>query len=174
MRIKARNNRFIIGIDPDVDMSGIATLDVDKRELWADTLPFPQLIDFCKELAHQCKENGKELTICVENSWTSTHNWHLLEGKRKEYSAQIGYKVGANHAVGKLIIEMLEHENLTVTEKRPLAKIWNTKDGKISHDKLINLLECSGISTSIKRTNPEKRDAALLAIDESGIPMRIK
>jgi hypothetical protein len=45
MRTKARNNRFIIGIDPDVDMSGIATLDVDKRELWADTLPFPQLID---------------------------------------------------------------------------------------------------------------------------------
>lgn len=174
MRTKARNNRFVIGIDPDVEMSGIATLDVDRRELWADTLPFPQLIDFCKELARQCKENDKELTICVEASWASSHNFHLHHTDSRAKAASKGYDEGRNHETGKKIIEMLEHAGLAVTEKRPLLKTWNTRDGKISHDLLMSLLAGSGISTSVKRTNQEKRDAALLAIDESGIPMCIK
>lgn len=168
-----KRSDFIIGIDPDCDLSGVAILDVTDRTIWAETLPFPLLIKFIKDRIATAKEQGKTTLVVIEQSWNTSHNWHLSPHDTKFTAARKGYDEGRNHEVGKKIVEMLNHLNIETKEQIPLKKTWKTKDGKISHDILMEMLADSGISTSLKRTNQEKRDAVLLAINESGIPMRL-
>ena len=89
-------------------------------------------------------------------------------------SAKKGYDVGCNHETGRKIVEVAQSTLLEVKEKFPLRKIWKGKDGKITHGELVALFEGSGIVCNTGRSNQEKRDAALLALDASGMPMRMK
>ena len=52
-------------------------------------------------------------------------------------------------------------------EQYPLRKIWKGKDGKITDE------EIKAFMPIIERTNQEERDAALLAWNEAGFPMKI-
>lgn len=156
---------IVIGIDPDVEMSGVARVDVAKGTAWADTLPLPLLLDYVAGVA---LDSAVTVVVVVEASWASSHNWHVRPCGGARAAAKTGYNVGRNHQTGMDIVELLRHRGISVVEKQPLVKIWSGKDGKITHDEMTSI--CGWGRT---RSNQEERDALLLAWDHAGLPMRI-
>ena len=112
---------------------------------------------------------GRSTAVVVEASWHDTHNWHLSWRDSAGIAARKGYDEGRNHEVGKKIIEMLNHYGIEVVEKRPLRKIWQGKDRKITHREITAIT-----GWDKKRSNQEERDAMLLAWDYSNLPIIIK
>ena len=158
---------IIIAIDPDVELSGVARLDVASKKSWADTLPFPLLIDYIRNVYNE--NVMKRVAVIVEASWHSTHNWHLRRWEKPQIAAKKGYDEGRNHETGKKIIEMLTYYGIPVEEQKPLRKIWKGKDGKITHEEMTAICRWDK-----KRNNQEERDAMLLAWDYSNFPIIIK
>lgn len=160
---------IIIGIDPDVDLSGVARVDVAEKRVWADTLPFPLLLEYMLTMREVAKVKKKRLLVVIEASWLISHNWHILPSDTKNIAARKGNDAGRSHEVGRKIVEMLNHYGIEVKEQLPLKKIWNTRDGKISHEEIVFITNWEK-----KRSNQEQRDAILLAWNESGLPMRAR
>ena len=161
------NYDLIIGIDPDVDKSGFATLDVNKRAITVTSLPFPEIA--AHEIRYLADLGGAKIVVVVEASWMIHGNWHVNQFDRRNKAAAKGYDVGRNHQVGKLIVEMCKYYNIPVVEHIPLQKCWSGKDRKITHEELTQF--CPIDKT---RTNQEERDAALLAWCFADLPIRIK
>ena len=86
-------NKVYIGIDPDVDASGVARLAGDRIE--CATLLFPALLEYILE--------NRDAHFVIESSWTTGHVWHGKGNKGKAHSARLGYDVGRNHEVGRKI-----------------------------------------------------------------------
>ena len=168
-----RNYDTIIGIDPDCDRSGVAVIDAAARELPVHTMTFPELVQYLTCVAADSIEGGSILVV-VEASWKTETNWHGRRGDRYRVAAKKGYDVGRNHETGRKISEMAKAYGLEVEEKAPLRKCWKGRDGKITHWELVFLLAGSGVRHGLGgRSNQEERDAALLALDASGIAMKI-
>ena len=165
---------IIIGIDPDVNRNGVAVLDIKTGNMLMYSMSFPELIRWLHEQSEAvCKDMMRRLVV-VEASWKTQTNWHGRYGDSRRVSARKGYDVGCNHETGRKIVEVAQSTLLEVKEKYPLRKIWKGKDGKITHVELVSLLEGSGIVCNTRRSNQEERDAALLALDASGMPIRMK
>ena len=162
------NRRVIIGIDPDVEQSGVARVDKEARKAWADRLPFPLLIDYLHGVQAECKRTGAILQVYIESTRSITHNWHLKPSDSKAVAAAKGRNIGAMQEVGRLVAEMCEHCGIDATEIPPFKKCWKGKDGKITHDELSAFVP--GLPS---RTNQEERDAMLLAWNHAGFPIRI-
>lgn len=160
---------IIIGIDPDVTCSGVARLDVAEKKVWADTLSFPLLLEYLLTMRDAAKLKGKKLLVVIEASWLVSHNWNLRGSDTPRVAASKGNDAGRMHETGRKIVEMLNHYGIEVKEQLPLKKIWNGPNGKISHDELTFIVKWDK-----KRSNQEQRDAALLAWNESGLPIRTK
>lgn len=164
----------IIGIDPDCGRSGVAVLDIGTPGMQVYTMSFPELVQYLTCLAADGVE-GMRILVVVEASWRTETNWHGRRGDGYRVAAKKGYSVGRNHETGRKISEMAQSYGLAVDEKSPLRKCWKGRDGKITHGELVSLLDGSGVRHSLGgRSNQEERDAALLALDASGITMRIK
>ena len=161
-------DRIIIGIDPDVDQSGIGRLDVAERKCTATHLPFPLLIDYIKDVAQVARMKKVSLVVYVEASWLISHNWHIQFRDTKAVAAKKGQEVGRMHETGRKIVEMLEHYGIDVREQHPLKKCWQGKDGKITHNEITQVCKWDR-----KRSNQEERDAMLIAWYASGLPIRI-
>lgn len=160
----------IIAIDPDVSKSGVAILDVVARTMKTCTMSTPELIDMLLTESRKMLPKG-DLLVVVEASWLASTNWQLNAKDTLRTAAAKGERVGRNHQVGIMLVELCEYFNLTCLEKQPLLKIWHGRDGKITFTELHKLCAGSKISYNAKKNNQEERDAALLAIDISGIPM---
>ena len=167
MVIDMNYNNFI-GVDPDLEKSGVAYLEKSTRKLEVCTLSFPDLLDYLKAVKEKSDELGEPVIVVVEAGWLNKGNWHLLSKDSRAVSAAKGNHTGRNHEVGRKIVEMCKHYGLEVVEKRPLRKIWKGKEGKITHKELSSFTGITG------RTNQEGRDAALIAWDYAGLPIRIK
>lgn len=157
---------IIIAIDPDVDQSGVARLDVTQRKSWADTLPFPMLVEYVRTVHRQ---NAGKVTVVVEASWHKTHNWHLSRYDKIGTAARKGYDEGRNHEAGRKLVEMLQYYGIEVEEQPPLRKIWQGPDRKITHTEITAITKWDK-----KRSNQEERDAMLLAWNRSGLPIIIR
>lgn len=153
-----------IGIDPDIDKSGVAWLDSETRELRMMTFGFADLID----LFDVVSKSDTPPTVVVEASWLVQSNWHYTPYDTRRKCASLGRAVGRNHQTGILIAQMAEHYGLRVTLRKPLTKCWQGKDRKITQ------AELEAITGTAGRTNQEMRDAALLAWVEAGLPIRVK
>ena len=160
---------LIIAIDPDTEKSGVATLDLDGMEVHAEAMPFPVLLE---ELSNtQCLSRGKNFKVIVEGGWlVSKSNYHYARGRGGE---RIAKNVGANHETGRKIVEMLAHWGIEHEVIRPLKKCWKGRDGKITLSELNSLLRGMGIR-EMGRCNQDVRDAVLIALTCSGLPMRMK
>lgn len=156
----------IIAIDPDVKASGVAVLDIPKRSVEARAMPFPELIDMLRDVSQwtsACK-------VIVEGGWlVSKSNYHYARGRGGE---RIAKNVGANHETGRKIVEMLEHWGIEHEVIHPLKKCWKGRDGKITLAELNSLLRGMGIK-EMGRCNQDVRDAVLIALTYSGLPMRM-
>lgn len=159
---------IIIGIDPDVDQSGVARIDTAERKTWATTLNFPLLIDYVVTVSRDAARKGKTLKVIVEASWQCRKNWHLKRYEKPSVAARKGYDEGRNHDTGQKIVEMLRFHNVNVVEKYPLRKVWKGPDRKITHAEMTAV--CGWDKT---RSNQEERDAMLIAW-ESTFPIIIR
>lgn len=166
---KTKYNR-IIAIDPDVEKSGVAIIDVTGRTLSTSSMAMPELAEYLRTEGMKMIPKG-DLLVVVEASWLDSANWHLSPKDTIRTAAAKGERVGRNHQVGLMLVELCNFYNLTCHEKQPLLKMWHGKDGKITFTELHKLCAGSKISYNAKKNNQEERDAALLAIDISGIPM---
>lgn len=165
--------KFIIGIDPDVKKSGFAVLDVDAKEIvQVEALSFPDLILMLNRI---CIDNRLEfgqpklsgVQIVIEDS-DDTTNWHLPAGVNTRAAAAIGHNVGLCHATQRHIQEWAVNLGFDVKLTKPLKKEWMGRDGKITQEEIMQFIP--GLP---KKMNQECRDAALLAWNEAGLPIRI-
>lgn len=150
-------SKTYIGIDPDTDKSGFAVIQ-DAKCTYIATLDFFDLLD-------KINEYDKPIVI-VEAGWlNSITNYHAAAGKGGQ---RISMYVGRNQMVGMLIIRYCQRQGIQVVEQKPLRKIWKTKGEKISHEEISKI-----IPNFPARSNPETRDAALLAWVYAGLPIKI-
>lgn len=157
----------VIGIDPDVDESGVAFLIVESRILEVYRLTFAYLLDYLQEIGDVLMREGKNFVVVVEAGWLNKAHWHVGKGGSAARSAAIGNHTGRNHEVGRKIVEMCRHYGIEVVEQPPLRKMWKGKDGKITHEELQHFTGITG------KTNQETRDAALIAWEYAGLPIKI-
>lgn len=131
-----------IGIDPDIDKNGVAVYDTQDNSLDLRNLSFWDLID-------EIESYLVPITLIIESGHLiSISNWH--GAKTKSTAAKIGKNVGANHQVGRLLIEYCEHKGIEYKAVEPKGKIRAEMFNRIW-----------GIS---KRTNQEQRDSAMLLL----------
>lgn len=156
---------IIIGIDPDVEASGVATLIRRTKKIDATTMTLPTLLDYLRRVRYPTLT----VAVVVEASWTTAHNFHSLPSDSKAVAAKKGYHVGRNHQIGIDIADVAQHFSLDVRLQPPLRKIWKGKDRKITHEEI-----CAITGYTAKRSNQEERDAMLLAWTSANLPIRIK
>ncbi|KAA5532679.1 hypothetical protein F0919_18025 [Taibaiella lutea] len=142
---------LIIGIDPDVDASGVATINQVTNELELTCLKFFELYKYLTE--H--KDNIK--LVVIEAGWLNKGNWHKIRGTAN-INAKIGERTGANFEVAKKISEMCDHLKVPFKEIKPLLKVWKGPDRKITAQEFEKQTGLKG------RTNQEMRDAGLIAL----------
>lgn len=156
----------IIAIDPDTEKSGVALLDLKRNEVEASAMPFPELLDMLRDVSMwttPCK-------VVIEGGWLiPKSNFRAIYGSLGE---KIAKNVGANHETGRKIVEMLAHWGIEHEVIHPLKKCWKGKDGKITLAELNSLLRGMGIR-EMGRCNQDMRDAMLIALTYSGLPMRM-
>jgi hypothetical protein len=159
---------IIIGIDPDVSKSGVVVISRDGKVEACGTLTFPQLLEYLLIEKDRSRAENLSIVVVVEASWKISTNWHAGRGDSIRTAARKGKDAGRCHEVGRKIVECAQYYGLEVVEKLPLKKIWKGKDGKITDAEIKAFMPFQG------RTNQEERDAALLAWDYAGLPIRIR
>lgn len=159
------NHDIIIGIDPDVEASGVATLIRRTKKIDATTMTLPTLLDYLRRVRYPTLT----VAVVVEASWTTAHNFHSLPSDSKAVAAKKGYHVGRNHQIGIDIADIARHFSLDVRLQPPLRKIWKGKARKITHEEI-----CAITGYTAKRSNQEERDAMLLAWTSANLPIKIK
>jgi len=169
MKVKYQN---IIGIDPDCEKSGACFIEFATRKLKASALTFPNLMDYLQFVKKKSEEAGQSAIVVVEAGWMNTiSNYHT---KADRAGQRIAKNVGANHEVGKKIVEMAKHYGLEVVEQRPFKKCWKGRDGKITQDELDEVMQNAGLGQLDRRVSQDVRDAVLMTILFANLPIRIK
>ena len=147
---------LILGIDADVDKSGIAIYSKTSKTLQYNSLSFFDLLEYLKTV----KESVD--FVKVEAGWLNKKS-NFRNTKIKNVSDAISRKVGENHAVGKKIVEMCDYLGIKNKLSRPHMKRWKGREGKITHEELIKLLNPLGIEIN-KKTNQDVRDSILICL----------
>jgi len=143
-----------IGIDPDVKKSGVAIIS-NNKVLTALSLNFFELYEYLK-----ISSQNIEL-IKIEASWLISTNFTAHSGTIAQ-RLKIANYTGANHEVGRKIVEMCEYLQIKYKLIRPLKKIWKGPNKKITHAELINIWQVKKLGFIKKQSNQEERDAILL------------
>lgn len=159
-----------IGIDPDAEKSGVGVVKRATREVDVKQLAFASLVAFIRLQYHRAEVQGKTIMVIVEGGWLIHGNWHIPFRCSTAKAAAIGRSVGMNHQTGLLLVEILKAEGIPVQVQRPLRKMWQGADGKITS---AELAEITG-KEKLPRCNQEGRDALLIAWVASGLPVRVK
>ncbi|TPU61303.1 hypothetical protein [Acinetobacter baumannii] len=133
--------QIIIGIDPDLEKSGVAILGND---LQLKNLTFPETVELFRNEQDSIKK------VVIEAGWLNKKaNFRNGANKSLAVNEQISKRVGENHATGKLLVQMAKHMGLAVIEVKP------TKT-KVNSDEFNRITGWQG------RTNQEQRDAGML------------
>lgn len=163
----------IIGIDPDAEKNGIATLNPKTRKLTATAMSFADTLDYLRYKQHQAQTTNTKMIVVIEAGWLNKAHWHIGYRDSQQAAAAKGNAVGRNHETGRKLAEMCQHWEIDYQLVKPLAltiggvHLWNGKDGKITAEELKAMTGLTG------RTNQEARDAALIAWSWADLPMRI-
>lgn len=138
-----KKEKYLIGIDPDVDKSGVAFLSGNQLQL--DNLTFFQLFDYFVEM----KKQYPDLEVFVECGFLNKSNWHRKNDQSAAFNAKIGSYTGANFETAKKIVEMCEYLKITHYKIKPTAS-------KITNSYFKQITGYTG------QTNQEQRDAFML------------
>jgi hypothetical protein len=159
-----------IGIDPDAEKSGVGVVKRATREVDVKQLAFASLVAFIRLQYHRAEVQGKTIMVIVEGGWLIHGNWHIPFRCSTAKAAAIGRSVGMNHQTGLLLVEILKAEGIPVQVQRPLRKMWQGADGKITSEELAAITG----KEKLPRCNQEGRDALLMAWVASGLPVRVR
>lgn len=165
--VKTKYDR-IIGIDPDVEKSGVTELHVETRMVNIAALSFPDLMDYLQKMKRDFVDKGEKIVVVVEAGWKKQSNWHASKTRSIAAAAKTGNNTGRNHEVARKIAEMARHYGLEVDEIYPLKKIWKGPEGKITHEELSFIV--GGLT---KRQSQDCRDSCLIAWEYAGLPLKI-
>lgn len=136
------SDQIIIGIDPDLDKSGVAIRWPDALSL--NNLTFVELKDLIE------REQPVIKKVVVEAGWLNEKaNFHYRPNQSKSAGERIAKNVGENHATGKLIVQLIESMGIPVQLLKPTRSKLSSKD-------------FNRITGWEKRSNQEQRDAAML------------
>ena len=136
---------LIIGIDPDLEKSGVAIL---SQSLELKNLTFSETVELFRSQQDQIKK------VVIEAGWENKKsNFHSRIGQHKSVGERIAKNVGENHATGKLLAEMAKSCGLAVVLVQPTRTKLKAED-------------FNRITGWQGRTNQEQRDAAMLLISE--------
>ena len=140
------NSQKIIGIDPDVDKSGVCIVN---EMLQIERLTTMDLVDLFAliEGMRDC-----DIRVIVEAGWMNKTNFHVRGMDSVWKSAKIGSHVGANHEIGRQIIKFCEKVGVEYHAIKPKGHKMNALDFK----------KRSGWT---KRTNQEMRDAYKIILE---------
>lgn len=112
--------RFIIGIDPDLEASGVAIWDA-QEQIWSDVSLVP-LEDMGNHLDSAFFPYPKSSTVIyVEAGWKNAQA-NFRRGHKSSVSESIAMRVGMNHATSILTARMLRKQGWEVVEIAPLGK----------------------------------------------------
>ena len=139
-------NKTFIGIDPDVNKSGVAYKN--GKDVVLKNLKFFDLFDYLKDLVLS-EEN---LEVYIECGFLNKSNWHAVNGSNA-INANIGQRTGANHETAKKIVEMCEYLKIKHFKIKPTRSKVNAE-----FFKQITKLDL--------RTNQETRDAYMLIFSQ--------
>ena len=137
----------IIGIDPDVDKSGVCIVN---EMLQIERLTTMDLIDLFVLI--ESMRDCRDIKVIVEAGWKNKTNFHVRGGDSAWKSAKIGSHVGANHEIGRQIIKFCEKVGVEYHAIKPKGHKMSALDFK----------KRSGWT---KRTNQEMRDAYKIIIE---------
>lgn len=141
--------KLIIGIDPDLDKSGVAIWASDKTFVLA-CLNLPELVEL-----FTANKNVIEKVV-IEAGWLiKKSNFHARQNQSVFSRESAARNVGENHATGKHIECFARAIGLNVQLLKP--------QGKKTHEEFVRITSYEG------RTNPEKRDAGMLVY---GMPFK--
>ncbi|MFX5627636.1 hypothetical protein ABTD72_05150 [Acinetobacter baumannii] len=133
--------QIIIGIDPDLEKSGVAILGND---LQLKNLTFPETVELFRNEQDSIKK------VVIEAGWKNKKaNFRVGGGHSRQVNEQIARRVGMNHATGILLAEIAQALGLAVLLVKP------TKS-KLNADEFNKITGWQG------RTNQEQRDAGML------------
>lgn len=145
-------SKILIGIDPDVDKSGVAYIGINK-EMQLNNMTFFELFDYliyAKKLSENMLITASiPIKVYIEAGWLNKPNWHTSGKMNIATVAQIGARTGANHEVGRKIAEMCEHLHINYELVRPTQS-------------KVDAVYFKQLTKYHKRTNQEQRDAAML------------
>ncbi|MCG9964602.1 hypothetical protein [Shewanella cutis] len=142
---------LIIGIDPDLQASGVAIVIRNKISSM-QKMPFPELIEYITTLAAD-----NEIIVKLEdvNAWAGVKH---RAGTGPAAMRKISQNVGQVKATASLIKEMLNSKGIDVQLVKPLKGEVKMM-AKKNHVYFCKLTGWQG-----GRTNEDTRDAALIAL----------
>ncbi|EPX3864195.1 hypothetical protein ACWY7A_003488 [Acinetobacter baumannii] len=133
--------QIIIGIDPDLEKSGVAILGND---LQLKNLTFPETVELFRNEQDSIKK------VVIEAGWENKKaNFRVGGNHSRQVNEQIARRVGMNHATGILLAEIAQAMGIAVLLVKP------TKS-KLNAEQFNKITGWQG------RTNQEVRDAAML------------
>ena len=141
------DSQRIIGIDPDVDKSGVCIVN---NMLQIKRLTTMDLVDLFVLI--ESMSDCRDIKVIVEAGWKNKTNFHVGAMDNAWKSAKIGSHVGANHEIGRQIIKFCEKVGIECHAIKP-------KGHKMS------ALDFKRISGWTKRTNQEMRDAYKIILE---------
>ena len=136
-----------IGIDPDVDKSGFAVWNKPAQKFESiEALGLAEIMSFS-----QVMKISIEIVV-IEAGYMNKGNRHTFKGQTVAAAAKTGENVGRNHQRGMDIVEILEWMRIPYRLQKPITpNKW--KDDAVYF---------KTITGWHGKTNPEKRDAAML------------
>lgn len=144
-------SKIIIGIDPDLDKSGVSIYR-ENKSLELDCLTFPEVLNL---FDHQLENIEK---VVIEAGWlVEKSNWHARAGMTPQARERQAKNVGENHAVGKLLECCAKAKGLEVQLLTPQGKC--------------NAAQFKRFTGYQGSTNQETRDAGMLVF---GMPFKNK
>lgn len=138
-----KKEKYLIGIDPDVEKSGFST--IYKNNSTIEKLKFFEIYDRLAKL----QEMGISPVIYIEKGSLNKSNWHTKTANSSNFNAKIGEKTGRNFETTNKLIEMFQKFDLEFYEVKPTKRKLNAETFK-------NL---TGIT---KKTNQDERDSYML------------
>lgn len=116
------NFRYIIGIDPDTEASGIALWCIERNEYLAYTRTrFFDIYDYFDQLLSR----GIRFEVAIEAGWRNPSIMHHVSPLASlNKAASIGANVGANHETGRKLVEMCEWFGIKHWLLTPTSSKW--------------------------------------------------
>ena len=136
-----------IGIDPDVDKSGFAVWNKPAQKFESiEALGLAEIMSF-----FQVMKISIEIVV-IEAGYMNKGNRHTFKGQTVAAASKTGENVGRNHQRGMDIVEILEWMRIPYRLQKPITP--NKWKDDAAYFKTITGWH--------GKTNPEKRDAAML------------